>query len=329
MAVEAVEWLDNKLRILDQRKLPWEQSFVDLTNYHDVALAIKDMMVRGAPAIGITAAYGIALGAQSVKAANREEFLIQFNKVAQVFSATRPTAVNLFKAINRMRKVVTGDNIPKIKMSLIAEARQIHNEEIEATRLLSYLGAELIKNGFTILTHCNAGPLATTGYGTALGIIKAAKEQGKKISVVATETRPLLQGARLTAWELVRAGIEVTVLCDNAAASLFASGSLDAVITGADRIVLNGDSANKIGTLGLAVFCEKYGVPIYIAAPWSTFDTGIETGEDIPIENRDLDEVKSFAGVRTVPGEAGAYNPAFDVTPAELITAIITEKGII
>jgi methylthioribose-1-phosphate isomerase len=230
-----------------------------------------------------------------------------------------------------MRKAIerSGEDVALLAENVSAEAFAIHDEELETDHRIGENGAALLTDGMTVLTHCNAGGLATAGYGTALAVIKTAHEQGKKISVFVDETRPLLQGARLTAWEMVRAGIEVTVLCDNAAASLFAAGRIDAVVTGADRIVLNGDSANKIGTLGLAVLCEKYGVPMYIAAPWSTFDLTIMDGSGIPIEERDPEEVKSFAGVKTAPDKAKAYNPAFDVTPAGLLTAIITETCVI
>jgi len=252
-------------------------------------------------------------------------------EAADLLAGTRPTAVNLFWAIERMRKAIarSSGDIMLLAENVSSEAFAIHDSELEKDRLIGENGAGLLRDGSAVLTHCNAGGLATAGYGTALAVIKTAHERGKRIKVYADETRPLLQGSRLTAWEMVRAGIDVTVLCDSAAASLFASGGVDAVITGADRIALNGDSANKIGTLGLAVLCARYRVPMYIAAPWSTFDLGIRSGPDIPIEMRDEAEVKTFAGVATAPAEAGAYNPAFDVTPADLVTAIITETCVI
>jgi methylthioribose-1-phosphate isomerase len=324
-----IEWLDDKLRILDQSKLPGEQIFIDLANYHDVVLAIKEMMVRGAPAIGVAAAYGIALGASGIKAANKDEFLAQLNQVMQAFAASRPTAVNLFQAINRMGKAARGDGVTEIKNSLINEAKRIHRKEITATKQLSQLGSELIKYGFTVLTHCNAGPLATAGYGTALGVIKAAKEQGKDVSVFATETRPLLQGARLTTWELMQEGIPVTLITDSMAGYFMHRKKIDCVIVGADRIVANGDVANKIGTYTLAVLAKENKIPFYVAAPTSTIDLSLSSGDKIPIEERSPEEVTHIQGVPIAPEGIRAANPAFDVTPHSYITAIITEKGII
>jgi methylthioribose-1-phosphate isomerase len=329
MAFKTVEWLDGKLRILDQSKLPQEQSFADLANYQGVALAIKEMRVRGAPAIGIAAAYGIALGAQDTKAANKDEFLIKLNQVMQTFAATRPTAVNLFRAINKMKKAAIGDDVPEIKRALVAEAKQIHQEEIEATRRLSQLGAELIEDGFTILTHCNAGPLATAGYGTALGVIKAAKEQGKQVSVIATETRPMLQGARLTTWELKQENIPVTLITDSMAGYFMSRGKINCVIVGADRVAANGDVANKIGTYTLAVLAKENNIPFYVAAPISTIDLSLTSGAEIPIEERDSQEVTHIRGVPTAPEGINAANPAFDITSYSYISAIITERGII
>ena len=329
MILKAIEWFDGKLRILDQSKLPQEQCFVDLLDYREVALAIKEMKVRGAPAIGIAAAYGIALGAQDIKATNKGEFLNQLNRVMQTFAATRPTAVNLFQAINRMKEVAIGDSVPEIKKHLADEAKQIHEEEIEATKRLSQLGAELIKNNFTILTHCNTGTLATAGYGTALGAIKAAKEQGKKINVIATETRPLLQGARLTAWELKQESIPVTLITDSMAGYFMSQGKIDCVIVGADRIAANGDVANKIGTYTLAVLAKENNIPFYVAAPTSTIDLSLASGDKIPIEERDPREITHIQGVPIAPEGVKAANPAFDITPHSYISSIITEKGII
>jgi len=324
-----IEWLDGKLRILDQSKLPGEQIFADLDNYHDVVLAIKEMRVRGAPAIGVAAAYGIALGASGIKTANKEEFLAQLNQVMQTFAASRPTAVNLFQAISRMKKAARGDSVTEIKNSLLNEAKRIHQEEMTATKQLSQLGAELIKDGFTLLTHCNAGPLATAGYGTALGVIKAAKEQGKRESVFATETRPLLQGARLTTWELMQEGIPVTLITDSMAGYFMHRKKVDCVIVGADRIAANGDVANKIGTYTLAVLAQENKIPFYVAAPTSTIDLSLSSGDKIPIEERSPDEVTHIQGVSIAPQGIRAANPAFDITPHGYITAIITEKGII
>ena len=329
MAIRAIEWLNGKIRILDQSKLPREQIFADLDNYQDVVLAIKEMRVRGAPAIGVAAAYGIALGASGIKTASKDEFLTQLNQVMQAFAASRPTAVNLFQAINRMRRAARGDGVAEIKISLANEAKRIHQEEVTATRQLSQLGAGLIKDGFTLLTHCNAGPLATAGYGTALGVIKAAKDQGKKVSVFVTETRPLLQGARLTAWELKQEGIPVTLITDSMAGYFMRQKKIDCVIVGADRITANGDAANKIGTYTLAVLAKENKIPFYVAAPMSTIDLSLSSGDKIPIEERSPDEVTHIQGVPIAPEGIRAANPAFDVTPRSYITAIITEKGII
>lgn len=329
MTTKTIQWLDNKLRILDQSKLPHQQIFIDLSDYQDVVFAIKTMQIRGAPAIGIAAAYGIALGAQKISAENKNQFFDQFGKILDAFATARPTAVNLFCAIDRMKKVAVGDNIPEIKRALLDEAKQIHQDEIEATTKLSQLGAELIKDGFTILTHCNAGPLATAGYGTALGVIKAAKEQGKRISVIATETRPLLQGARLTAWELKQADIPVTLITDSMAGYFMSQGKINCVIVGADRIAANGDVANKIGTYTLAVLAKENNIPFYVACPTSTIDLSLASGAEIPIEERSPEEVTHIQGIPIAPEDINAANPAFDITPHKYITAIITEKGII
>jgi methylthioribose-1-phosphate isomerase len=325
----AIEWLDGNLRVLDQSKLPGEQVFADLDDYQDVVLAIKEMKIRGAPAIGVAAAYGIALGALGIETTNKDEFLSQLDQVMQAFAASRPTAVNLFRAINRMKKAVRRDAIAEIKDSLVKEAKQIHQEEVAATQQLSHIGAELIKDGFTLLTHCNAGPLATAGYGTALGVIKAAKEQGRKVSVFATETRPLLQGARLTTWELRQEGIPVTLISDSMAGYFMQQKKIDCVIVGADRIAANGDVANKIGTYTLAVVAKENRIPFYVAAPTSTIDLSLASGDRIPIEERSPGEVTHIQGVAIAPEGIRAANPAFDVTPHGYITAIITEQGVI
>jgi methylthioribose-1-phosphate isomerase len=297
--------------------------------YQDVVLAIKTMQIRGAPAIGIAAAYGIALGVQKIKAENKDQFSERLAPILDAFATARPTAVNLFQAIDRMQKAARGNDVSEIKKSLIDEAKQIHRDEIESTTKLSQLGAELIQDGFTILTHCNAGPLATAGYGTALGVIKAAKEQGKKISVIATETRPLLQGARLTAWELKQEDIPVTLITDSMAGYFMSQGKINCVIVGADRIAANGDVANKIGTYTLAVLAKENSIPFYVACPTSTIDPSLASGAEIPIEQRSPEEVTHIQGISIAPEGVNAANPAFDITPHKYITAIITEKGII
>jgi len=327
--VRAVEWLDGRIRILDQSKLPEEQILVNLDNYRDVVDAIRDMKVRGAPAIGVTAAYGIALGASGLETASKDAFLSQLKQVIQGFAASRPTAVNLFQAIDRMKKAAKGDSIAQMKSSLIEEAKRIHEEEVTATKELSRLGAGLLKNGCTVLTHCNAGSLATAGYGTALGVIKAAKERGKKVSVFATETRPLLQGARLTTWELMEEGIPVTLITDSMAGHFMRRRAIACVIVGADRIAANGYTANKIGTYGLAVLANAHGIPFYVAAPTSTIDLSLTSGYQIPIEERSPEEVTHIRGMPIAPKGVRAANPAFDVTPHAYITSIITEKGIV
>jgi methylthioribose-1-phosphate isomerase len=326
---KAVEWLDGRLRILDQSKLPEEQAFVTLDDYRDVVDAIREMRVRGAPAIGVTAAYGIALGASGLEAANRHDFLAQLNQVMQAFATSRPTAVNLFQAINRMKQAAQGADISGIKKSLINEAKRIHEGEVSATKELSRLGADLLMDDCNVLTHCNAGTLATAGYGTALGVIKAAKEQGKKVSVFATETRPLLQGARLTTWELMEEGIPVTLITDSMAGYFMKRGEIDCVVVGADRIAANGYTANKIGTYSLAVLASAHGIPFYVAAPTSTIDMGLTSGYQIPIEERSPEEVTHIRGTPIAPKGVRAANPAFDVTPGAYITAIVTEKGIV
>ncbi|MBI4303465.1 MAG: S-methyl-5-thioribose-1-phosphate isomerase [Chloroflexi bacterium] len=325
-----IEWLGDRVKILDQTKLPREEVYLELSHYQDVAVAIKELKVRGAPAIGVAGAYAVALGVLEIKASSTADFLKKFKEVSQAIAATRPTARNLFQAIERMDKVFeAGGKVEELKKALVQEAIKIHNEEIENTRKLSQLGAELIKDGFTILTHCNTGPLATTGYGTALGVIIQAKEQGKRIKVFATETRPLLQGARLTAWELKKAGIPFTLITDSMAGYFMRQGKIDCVIVGADRIAANGDTANKIGTYTLAVLAKEHGIPFYVAAPTTTIDLSIASGKEIPIEQRSQEEVAYFAGVCVTPEDCEILNPAFDVTPARYISAIITERGII
>jgi len=316
--------------MLDQTRLPQAEVYLELTRYQDVASAIKELKIRGAPAIGVAGAYGIALGALNIKAKSRDDFITKFRKVSQTITATRPTARNLFWAAERMERVATrGQDIEKLKAALVQEAIQIHNAEIEATRKLSEFGAGLVKDSSTILTHCNTGPLATTGYGTALGVIIRAQEQGKRLKVFVSETRPLLQGARLTTWELKKADIPFTLITDSMAGYFMSRGEIDCVIVGADRIAANGDTANKIGTYTLAVLAKEHGIPFYVAAPTTTIDLSLKSGREIPIEQRRAEEVTHIQGVSLAPAGTPAQNPAFDVTPAKYITAIITERGII
>ena len=329
MPIKVIEWLGDRVRIIDQTKLPGEESYLELTAYQGVARAIKNMNIRGAPAIGVAAAYGIALGARKIEASSRSRFVSQFQEVIKTLAATRPTARSLFRVIERMERAAAAGDIEQIKKALADEAVRIHAEEREATASLSQLGAELIQDRFTILTHCNTGPLATTGYGTALGVIIRAKEQGKNIKVFADETRPLLQGARLTTWECQRANIPVTLITDSMAGYFMSRGEIDCVIVGADRIAANGDTANKIGTYTLAVLAKENGIPFYVAAPTTTIDPSLASGEEIPIEQRSSEEVTHIQGVGIAPEGIQAANPAFDVTPHRYITAIITEKGII
>lgn len=328
--IKPVKWLGNKLKILDQSRLPWEEVYLELSSYQEVVQAIKEMKVRGAPMIGVIAAYGVALGAQRIEASSREGFLAELQHITEALASTRPTAVNLFRAIEQMKTAAqTAKDIPRIKAALVREAERIHADEERATRQISQFGAELIQDSSTILTHCNTGVLATAGYGTALGVIKAAKEQGKRIRVLATETRPLLQGARLTAWELRQEGIPVTLITDSMAGHFMSKGAVNCVIVGADRIAANGDVANKIGTYTLAVLAREKGIPFYVAAPISSIDLSLPSGEQIPIEERSPEEVTHIQGVPIAPKGVEVANPAFDVTPHRYISAIITEKGIL
>lgn len=330
VGMEAVTWLDDRVVILDQTRLPREEVYLRLSTHEEVALAIKEMRVRGAPLIGIVAAYGIALGAQSIEAESKEAFLADLHNIAGLLASTRPTAINLFQAIKRMLLAAQKDeDVAKTKNSLIAEAKAIHSHERQATKLISEYGAELIGDGFIVLTHCNAGPLATGGYGTALGMIMAASEQNKKISVIATETRPLLQGARLTAWELMSKAIPTTLVTDSMAGYFINKGDVDCVVVGADRIAANGDVANKIGTYTLAVLAKENRVPFYVAAPISTIDLSLSSGDRIPIEFRNSDEVTHVEGILVAPEGIQAANPAFDITPHRYVSAIVTDKGIV
>ena len=330
--VPTVEWKDGAVRILDQSRLPDQVEFVDCRDYETVGIAIKELWVRGAPAIGITAAMGVALGAQAVKATEFDAFRKAVWAIADHLAATRPTAVNLFWAIDRMKRrldALKAEPIPVIKQKLIAESQAVLEEDIAMNKAMGKHGSAVIGDGQTILTHCNAGALATGGYGTALGVVRAAWEQGKKIRVVADETRPVLQGARLTAWELMQDGIPVTLITDNVAGALMQQGRIHVCVVGADRITANGDVANKIGTYSVAVLAHAHGIPFYVAAPSSTIDLSMPSGEQIPIEQRDPREVTHVRGKESIaPDGVEVFNPAFDVTPARLITGIITEKGI-
>jgi methylthioribose-1-phosphate isomerase len=328
--LKAIEWVSGKVRIIDQTLLPREEAYIELSDYHDMVSAIKEMRIRGAPAIGIAAAYGMALGAQGIETESKEEFLAKLRSISETLAATRPTAVNLFWALDRMNRVVeAGNDVAEIKAALLVEAKRIDAENEEADRKLSSYGAELIKDGFTIMTHCNAGALATAGYGTALGVIKAAKEQGKNIHVFAAETRPRLQGAHLTAWELKQEGIPFTLITDTMTGHFLSRGKIDCAIVGADRIVANGDVANKIGTYNIAVLAMENGVPFYVAAPNSTIDLSLSSGDEIPIEERGSEEVTHFGGILIAPEGVQVANPAFDITPHRYISAIITEQGVI
>lgn len=330
--VPTVEWKDGTIRLLDQSRLPGAVEFLTCRTYQDVAEAIRHLKVRGAPAIGVTAALGVALGAQSVGATDYTSFAKIVREICDQLAATRPTAVNLFWAIERMKQRLESlkeQPVSLIKPALVVEAQAILDEDIVLCKTMGRYGATLIQEGQTVLTHCNAGSLATAGYGTALGVIRAAWEQGKKIQVIADETRPVLQGARLTAWELMQDHIPVTLITDNMAGTLMRQGKIHLCIVGADRIAANGDVANKIGTYSVAVLARAHNIPFYVAAPYSTIDLKTASGADIPIEQRNPAEVTTIHGSHPVaPDGVAVYNPAFDVTPAELITGIITERGV-
>lgn len=330
--VPTVEWKDGAVRLLDQSRLPEHVEFLDCRDYQTVADAIRELKVRGAPAIGVTAAMGVALGAQAIAATDYDTFAKSVLDICDHLAATRPTAVNLFWAIERMRRKLAGlrgIEVATIKVELVKESQTILEEDIALCKAMGRHGAELMTDGQTVLTHCNAGALATAGYGTALGVIRAAWEQGKKIQVIADETRPVLQGARLTAWELMQDKIPVTLITDNMAGSLMRQGLIHLCVVGADRIAANGDVANKIGTYSVAVLAKAHGIPFYVAAPYSTIDLATKSGEQIPIEQRNPQEVTSIHGSHPVaPAGVNVLNPAFDVTPAEFITAIITERGV-
>jgi methylthioribose-1-phosphate isomerase len=328
-----IEWKDDAVVMIDQRKLPASEVYVTCKTANEVAKAIKTMVIRGAPAIGVAAAMGIAVGMTRSRATGTKQFTTEFQKTCELMAGTRPTAVNLFWAIERMKKAFAaaaqdGQSVDEIKKRLVAEARAIHDEDVQSCRTMGAHGATLVPSSARILTHCNAGALATAGYGTALGVIRAAAEQGKTIAVLADETRPFLQGARLTAWELVKDGINTTVITDNMAGAMMRQGQVDLVVVGADRIAANGDVANKIGTYTVAVLAKEHGIPFYVAAPLSTVDLNTADGSRIPIEERNEREVTHVGSNRLTPDGAQIRNPAFDVTPAQYVTAIITERGI-
>ena len=330
--IHTLEWTDSGVRFIDQTKLPVEETYVTCKTYEQVADAIRNMVVRGAPAIGVAAAMGIALGVQNSKAESVGELKREFDQICDVIGKTRPTGVNLFWAIRRMRDKFESLRVrplPQIKQALIEEAQRMHAEDIAANQAMGRHGATLMPASGGVLTHCNAGALATCGYGTALGVIRAAVEQGKKIHVYADETRPFLQGSRLTAWELMKDGIPTTVISDNMAGAMMKQGKIGAIVVGADRIAANGDVANKIGTYTLAVLAKEHGIPFYVAAPFSTIDLEMPDGDQIPIEQRNPKEVTHMAGKAIAPEGVQVENPAFDVTPAKYVSAIVTERGIV
>jgi methylthioribose-1-phosphate isomerase len=332
--IKTVEWTSEGISMLDQRLLPTEEKYLMLRSYDEVADAIRKMVVRGAPAIGVSAAMGLALGAGQSVGTAIDDLEYDFDYMCNVMASTRPTAVNLFWAIERMRAVFraskeAGADTEQIKARLVEEAQSIFNEDITANRAIGRFGGELIPDGATVLTHCNAGALATAGdYGTALGVIRGARDAGKRVAVIADETRPYLQGSRLTAWELTKDDIPVTVITDNMAGHIMKRGDIDAVVVGADRIAANGDTANKIGTYMVAVLANQHNIPFYVAAPMTTLDFSKASGEEIPIEEREATEVTQVRGQQLAPEGTKVFNPAFDVTPNELISAIITDKGV-
>jgi methylthioribose-1-phosphate isomerase len=328
-----IAWEDDAVVMVDQRKLPAAEVYVRCTTASEVAKAIRTMVIRGAPAIGVAAAMGLALGTGRTKATGTKQCAVEFQKLCDMMAGTRPTAVNLFWAIERMKHafatgVHAGESVAQLQARLRGEALAIEKEDIESCRSIGRHGAALVPDGARVLTHCNAGALATAGYGTALGVVRGAREAGKAVTVVADETRPFLQGARLTAWELLRDGIDTTVITDNMAGALMRAGDIDLVVVGADRIAANGDVANKIGTYTVAVLAREHGIPFYVAAPWSTIDLATADGTGIPIEERPAREVTHLGGSRITPDGARVRNPAFDVTPHSLVAAIVTERGI-
>ena len=331
--IKTIEWTDDGVRMIDQRKLPTVEEYPLFRTYEEVAEAIRVMVVRGAPAIGVAAAMGVALGVRRSNAETSDQLKADFETITSTLAGTRPTAVNLFWAIERMKRTFTralkaNSSRDAIERLLIDEAKAIYDEDVENNKRMGRFGAELLPQSCTILTHCNAGALATAGYGTALGVIRAAVEAGKRLKVLADETRPFLQGSRLTAWELWKDNIDVRVISDNMSGAFMRQGLVDAVIVGADRIAANGDVANKIGTYTVAVLARQHDIPFYVAAPLSTLDLSIPDGSHIPIEQRAPTEVTHIGGTRIVPEGVAVFNPAFDVTPNEFVTAIITEVGV-
>jgi methylthioribose-1-phosphate isomerase len=329
--IQTLEWTDHGVRFIDQTKLPTEESYMTCKTYEQVADAIRNMVVRGAPAIGVAAGMGIALAVKNSKAESVSDLKRDFDHACELIGKTRPTAVNLFWAIRRMQdkfERVRIRPLAQIRLAIIEEAQRMHAEDIAANQAMGRHGATLMPSTGGVLTHCNAGALATAGYGTALGVIRAAVEQGKKIHVYADETRPFLQGSRLTAWELMKDGIPTTVISDNMAGAIMNQGKIGAIVVGADRIAANGDVANKIGTYTVAVLAREHNIPFYVAAPISTVDLSCPDGSKIPIEQRNSKEVSHIAGRQMVPDGVGIENPAFDVTPAKYVSAIITEKGV-
>jgi methylthioribose-1-phosphate isomerase len=329
-----IDLQDDAIVMVDQRKLPGQELYVRCRTVPEVAKAIRTMVIRGAPAIGVAAAMGIALGMKRSTAKGTHQFTVEFQKSCDLMAATRPTAVNLFWAIDRMKRTFAegaqaGESPLELSARLDREARAIHDEDVANCRAMGAHGAEMVADGARILTHCNAGALATAGYGSALGVIRAAVEQGKKVAVFADETRPFLQGARLTAWELLRDGIDTTVITESMAGPLMRAGEIDMVVVGADRIAANGDTANKIGTYTVAVLAHEHNIPFYVAAPLSTIDLATADGDQIPIEERDQREVTHFGAARLTPVGAGIRNPAFDITPHRYIAGIVTERGIL
>jgi methylthioribose-1-phosphate isomerase len=328
-----IAWDGDWVVMVDQRKLPAVEVYVRCRSAAEVARAIKTMVIRGAPAIGVAAAMGVALGTERSKATGTRQFAAEFQKTCDLMAATRPTAMNLFWAIERMKRAfsegaLAGESVDQLKARLRAEAMRIHDEDVASCRAIGAHGATLVPDEARILTHCNAGRLATAGYGTALGVVRGAIEAGKRVRVLADETRPFLQGSRLTAWELVREGVDTTVITDGTAGALMRDGEVDLVVVGADRIAANGDTANKIGTYTVAVLAKEHGIPFYVAAPWSTVDLSTADGARIPIEEREAREVTHVGSSQVAPDGASVRNPAFDVTPHRFITAIVTDRGI-
>jgi len=332
--IPTLEWTPEGVSFLDQTKLPHEETYVLAKNYNEVAVVIKDMIVRGAMAIGVSAAMGVALGIERSTATTIPQLSAEVNVICDTLAKTRPTAVNLFWGIAQVRELyntlaAANTPIPQIKAQCVALAQRLYDEDIANLKVLGAFGAELLPDEGTVLTHCNAGALAACGYGSALGVIRAAIERGKKIDVFADETRPFNQGTRLTAWELLKDNIPTTLICDNMAGYFMGQGRIKAAIVGADRIAANGDTANKIGTYSVAILCKEHGIPFYVAAPFNTIDLETSNGRDIPIEERAAREVTHVKGVQVTPDGVGIANPAFDVTPSKYITAIITEHGVL